>query len=48
VINTAAAAMANPNSRTVARLGIDEHPYQQMRFFRDPATANWRGSVNPG
>jgi transposase len=42
VINTAAAAMANPDSRPVRHLGIDEHRYRQVRFFRDPDTAKWR------
>lgn len=41
VINTAAKAMANPDSRPVRRLGIDEHRYRRVRFFRDPATAKW-------
>jgi transposase len=41
VINTAAAAMANPDSRPVRHLGIDEHRYRRVRFFRDPDTAKW-------
>jgi len=42
VINTAAKAMANPDARPVRHLGIDEHRYQRMWFFRDPDTAKWR------
>jgi transposase len=41
VINTAAKAMANPDSRPVRHLGIDEHRYRRVRFFRDPDTAKW-------
>jgi transposase len=42
VINTASAEMANPDSRPVRHLGIDEHRYRRVRFFRDPDTAKWR------
>ena len=42
VINTAAAAIANPDSRPVRHLGIDKHRYRRGRFFRDPTTAKWR------
>jgi transposase len=41
VINNAAKAMANPDSRPVRRLGIDEHRCRRVRFFRDPDTAKW-------
>ena len=41
VINTVASAMANPDARPVRHLGIDEHRYRQVRFFRDRATAKW-------
>lgn len=41
VINTAAKAMANPDSRLVRHLGIDGHRYRRVRFFRDPDTAKW-------
>ena len=41
VINTAAKAMANPDARPVRHLGIDEHRYRRVRFFRDPDTAKW-------
>jgi transposase len=34
--------MANPDARPVRRLGIDEHRYRRVRFFRDPTTAKWR------
>ena len=41
VINTAATAMADPDSLPVRHLGIDEHRYRRVRFFRDPDTAKW-------
>jgi transposase len=42
VVNAAAERLVEPDDVIVRRLGIDEHRYRSVRFFRDPATARWR------
>jgi transposase len=41
-VSAAAQLAADPDSVVVRRLGIDEHRYRSVRFFRDPATNAWR------
>ena len=41
-VSAAAELAADPDSVVVRRLGIDEHRYRSVRFFRDPATNAWR------
>jgi transposase len=41
-VTAAAERIANLDLVTVTRLGIDEHRYRSVRFFRDPATRAWR------
>jgi transposase len=38
---------ADPDVVAVRRLGIDEHRYRSVRFFRDPARRRG-GATNPG
>ena len=43
-VNAAADLLTDPDIRPVRRLGIDEHRYRSVRFFRDPhdPTGAWR------
>jgi transposase len=41
-LSRAALAMAGPERRCVRRLGIDEHRFGRVRFFRDQDTGSWR------
>jgi transposase len=41
-LSRAAAVLAGPEHRLVARLGIDEHRFRRVRFFRDETTGGWR------
>jgi transposase len=40
-VNAAANRLTDPDTVLVRRLGIDEHRYRQVRFFRDP-DGGWR------
>jgi transposase len=40
-VNTAAEALTNPDTVAVHHLGVDEHRYRSVRFFRDPG-GGWR------
>jgi transposase len=40
-VNAAAGALADPDTAPVRWLGIDEHRYRSVRYFRDPGGA-WR------
>lgn len=40
-VTGAAERIADPDLVAVRRLGIDEHRYRSVRFFRDPATRAW-------
>ncbi|MGY1685005.1 transposase family protein [Geodermatophilus sp. SYSU D00867] len=40
-VNAAADALTDPDTVLVRRLGVDEHRYHSVRFFRDPA-GGWR------
>lgn len=40
-VNTAADVLADPDTVAVTRLGIDEHRYRSVRFYREP-TGAWR------
>ena len=40
-VNAAADRLTDPDTVRIRRLGIDEHRYRQVRFFRDPA-GGWR------
>ena len=42
VVNAAAALHDQESLPVVRRLGIDEHRYRSVRFFRDPASGAWR------
>jgi transposase len=41
-VNAAAERLADPDAVPVRRLGIDEHRYRRVRYFRDVATCSWR------
>lgn len=41
-LSRAALAMAAPERRCVRRLGIDEHRFRRVRFFRDQDTGSWQ------
>jgi transposase len=41
VLNAAAVLLAAEAVAPVRRLGIDEHRYRSVRYFRDPATSVW-------
>jgi len=43
VLSSAADLLADPDEVAVRCLGIDEHRYRSVRFFRDPATATTPG-----
>jgi transposase len=40
-VNAAADLLTDPDRALVRRLGVDEHRYRSVRFFRDP-TGGWR------
>lgn len=42
VVNAAAERLVDPDDVTVRRLGVDEHRYRSVRFFRDTASGSWR------
>jgi transposase len=41
-VTAAAEQVSDPDVVAVRRLGIDEHRYRSVRFFRDPTTKAWR------
>jgi transposase len=41
VVNAAAVLLAADEVAPVRRLGVDEHRYRSVRFFRDPVTHGW-------
>jgi len=41
-VNTAAVLLPNVDELHVRRLGIDEHRYRRVRWFRDPDGGGWR------
>jgi transposase len=41
-VNAAAMLLPNVDELHVRRLGIDEHRYRRVRWFRDPDGAGWR------
>jgi transposase len=41
-VNAAAGLLADLDVVPVRRLGIDEHRYRSVRWFRDHATSSWR------
>lgn len=41
-INTAVDRLPSVDELRVDQLGIDEHRYRRVRWFRDPATNGWR------
>jgi transposase len=41
-VNTAAVLLPNVDELHVRRLGIDEHRYRRVRWFRDPDSGGWR------
>lgn len=42
VVNAAADRLVDPDDVSVRRLGVDEHRYRSVRFFRDDASGSWR------
>lgn len=42
VVNAAAERLVDPDDVGVRRLGIDEHRYRSVRFFRDAGSGSWR------
>ena len=42
VVNAAAVLHAGEELPVVRRLGVDEHRYRSVKFFRDPVTGSWR------
>lgn len=41
VVLAAAAALPGPDTLTPTRIGIDEHRYRSVRWFKDPAKGSW-------
>ena len=41
-VNAAALVLVDPDTRPVRRLGVDEHRYRSVRWFRDGDDGSWR------